>query len=101
MTVSGDLVIMASELVELTQKWDEGSGSITTAMTKKHKSRERQINYLNDYKKLKSKSQVLFTKLYHKNFGGIAEIHGLCVTNNPWITSLHVLLTTLNFKEKT
>lgn len=99
-------------MVELTQKWVAANGlaeklgeksqwkiesSITTT-TKKHKSRERQIKYLDDYNKLKSKSQVLFTKFYCKNFGGLAEIHGLCVINNPWVTSMQILLT--GFQEK-
>lgn len=68
MTVSGDLVILARELVKLTQKWDEGTGlaeklrkkvpvenwesSNNNNKKKKGKSRERQINYLNYYNKL-------------------------------------------------
>lgn len=61
MAVSEDLVILASELVKLAQKWDEGSDTAEKLGDKSQwkiespiKSRERQVNYLDGYKKSKA-----------------------------------------------
>lgn len=103
MRVSEDLVILASELVKLTPKWDEGSD--TAKKLGENPSGKLRVQLSPEKGKLivwmKSKSQTLFTKFYCKNFGGLAEIHGLYVINNPWVTSTHILLMTLNFKKKT